>query len=132
MLGAFFGLSIFQITHSFWLAFLLAPIPVAFIGIAMEVLFLRPLYKRGHMDQVLLTFGFTFVFFDIVQSVWGRTVLSLPAPEGLTGVIEIGDGAFSSYRLFLIVLCFALAMLMCVFLERSRLGRCYGLASMMP
>ena len=33
---------------------------------------MRPLYRRGHMDQVLLTFGFTFVFFDLVQTVWGR------------------------------------------------------------
>jgi branched-chain amino acid transport system permease protein len=86
------------------------------------MLFLRPLYKRGHMDQVLLTFGFTFVFFDVVQSVWGRTVLSLPAPEGLTGVVEIGVGVFSSYRLFLIVLGFLLALVMWLFLDRSRLG----------
>ena len=83
MLGAFFGLSIFQITHSFWLAMVLAPVAVAVIGIVVERLFMRPLYRRGHMDQVLLTFGFTFVFFDVVQSVWGRTVLNLPAPPGL-------------------------------------------------
>src|SRR6266498_1081189 len=90
MIGAFIGLSIFELTHSFWLAFLLAPIPVALLGIATEVVFLRPLYRRGHMDQVLLTFGFTFVFFDIVQSVWGRTVLRLPAPDILQGATQIG------------------------------------------
>src|SRR5262249_40618251 len=63
MLGAFVGLSIFELTGNFWLAFVLAPVPVALIGVATEMLFLRPLYRRGHMDQVLLTFGFTFVFF---------------------------------------------------------------------
>ena len=62
MLGAFLGLSIFKITGSFWLALLLAPIPVIVLGILVELLFLRRLYRRGHMDQVLLTFGFTFVF----------------------------------------------------------------------
>ena len=41
MLGAFFGLSIFQFTGSFWLALALAPIPVAVLGIVMEVLFMR-------------------------------------------------------------------------------------------
>ena len=61
---------------------MLAPIPVIALGVLMEVLFLRPLYRRGHMDQVLLTFGFTFVFLDLVQTVWGRTVLRLPAPDG--------------------------------------------------
>ena len=68
MLGAFFGLSIFKLTGSFWLALVLAPIPVIALGVLMELLFLRPLYRRGHMDQVLLTFGFTFVFFDLVQT----------------------------------------------------------------
>src|SRR4051812_40991019 len=112
MLGAFFGLSIFELTGNFWVAFLLAPIPVVIIGVATEMLFLRPLYKRGHMDQVLLTFGLTFVFFDIVQTVWGRTVRSLPAPESLRGTVEIGIGVFSTYRLFLIGLGFLLALLL--------------------
>jgi branched-chain amino acid transport system permease protein len=122
MLGAFVGLTIFELTHNFWIAFLLAPIPVAVLGIAMEMLFLRPLYRRGHMDQVLLTFGFTFVFFDIVQSVWGRTVRGLSPPQALQGMVEIGVGVFSSYRLFLIGLGFAIALLLWLFLERSRLG----------
>jgi branched-chain amino acid transport system permease protein len=122
MLGAFIGLSLFEVTHNFWIAFLLAPIPVAILGIATEILFLRPLYRRGHMDQVLLTFGFTFVFFDVVQSVWGRTVRILPAPESLQGLVHIGVGVFQGYRLFLIALGFALALLMWLFLDRSRLG----------
>ena len=50
-------ISIFGLTGDFWLAFFLAPIPVALLGVATELLFLRPLYRRGHMDQVLLTFG---------------------------------------------------------------------------
>src|SRR3974390_3495317 len=122
MLGAFFGLTIFELTHNFWVAFLLAPVPVALIGVATEMLFLRPLYRRGHVDQVLLTFGFTFVVFDIVQSVWGRTVRSLPPPETLQGILHIGIGVFSAYRLFLIALGFALALLLWLFLDRSRLG----------
>ena len=122
MLGAFVGLTIFELTHNFWIAFVLAPIPVAVLGIAMEMLFLRPLYRRGHMDQVLLTFGFTFVFFDLVQSVWGRTVRGLSPPQALQGMVEIGVGVFSSYRLFLIGLGFAIALLLWLFLERSRLG----------
>src|SRR3954465_7822006 len=60
MLGAYVGLTIFRLTGRFWLALILAPIPVIITGIIIERLFLRPLYRRGHMDQVLLTFGFTF------------------------------------------------------------------------
>src|ERR1700720_2501646 len=88
MLGAFFGLSIFRLTGSFWWALLLAPIPVAALGVVMERLFMRPLYRRGHMDQVLLTFGFTFVFFDAVQTFWGREIFAIPVPALLQGVVH--------------------------------------------
>jgi branched-chain amino acid transport system permease protein len=122
MLGAFFGLSIFKITGNFWLALILAPIPVIVLGVLMELLFLRPLYRRGHLDQVLLTFGFTFVFLDLVQTLWGRTVLRLPVPPSLQGTVQIGLGVFSLYRLCLIGFGFAIALLLWLFLERSRIG----------
>jgi branched-chain amino acid transport system permease protein len=122
MLGAFIGYSLFQLTGSFWTAFVIAPIPVIALGIVMEVLFLRPLYRRGHMDQVLLTFGFTFVFLDLVQSVWGRSVLRLPAPAALQNTLQIGWGVFSAYRLSLIGFGFAIAAILWLLLERSRIG----------
>jgi branched-chain amino acid transport system permease protein len=122
MLGAFFGLSIFKITGSFWLALVLAPIPVIVLGVLMELLFLRPLYPRGHLDQVLLTFGFTFVFLDLVQTLWGRTVLRLPVPPVLQGTVQIGLGVFSAYRLCLIGFGFAIALLLWLVLDRSRIG----------
>ena len=122
MLGGYFGLSILKLTGSFWLALVLAPIPVIVMGILMEVLFLRSLYRRGHMDQVLLTFGFTFVFLDLVQTLWGRSVLRMPAPEALQGTIHVGLGVFSAYRLFLIGFGFAIALLLWLLLERSRIG----------
>jgi ABC-type branched-subunit amino acid transport system permease subunit len=122
MLGAYFGLSVFRITGSFWWALVLAPIPVIALGVLMELLFLRPLYRRGHLDQVLLTFGFTFVFLDLVQTLWGRTVLRLPIPDALQGTVQIGLGVFSAYRLCLIGFGFAIALLLWLFLERSRIG----------
>ncbi|HEX3936273.1 MAG TPA: ABC transporter permease [Xanthobacteraceae bacterium] len=122
MLGAFIGLSIFHLTGSFWLALVLAPLPVVAIGVLMEMLFLRPLYARGHMDQVLLTFGFTFIFYDLVQTVWGKVVLMLPTPPSLRSTVHIGVGVFSAYRLFLIGFGFAVALLLWLLLERSRIG----------
>ena len=66
--------------------------------------------------------GFTFVFFDFVQTVWGRVIVRLPAPDVLQGATQIGVGVFSTYRLFLIALGFAIALLLWLFLERSRVG----------
>jgi branched-chain amino acid transport system permease protein len=122
MLGAFLGLAILKLTGSFWVALVLAPLAVALLGVVMEVIFLRPLYARGHMDQVLLTFGFTFVFYDLVQTIWGRIVLRLPTPESLQGTAHIGVGVFSAYRLFLIGFGFAIALVLWLVLERSRIG----------
>ena len=122
MLGAYFGLVILQETHSFTLALILAPVPAAILGVALETFFLRPLYRRGHQDQVLLTFGFIFIFFDLVKTVWGTTIRSLPTPAALQGVVDIADGPFPIFRLFLIVFGVTLAVLLWLFLERSRLG----------
>jgi branched-chain amino acid transport system permease protein len=74
------------------------------------------------MDQVLLTFGFTFVFYDLVQTVWGKVVLTLPTPPSLQSSLHIGLGVFSAYRLFLIGFGFAVALLLWLLLERSRIG----------
>src|ERR1700685_4743627 len=126
LLGAYCGLSIFKIPGSFWLALILAPIPVILLGVLMELLFLRPLYRRCHLDQVLLTFGFTFVFLDLVQTLWGRTVLRLPVPDALQGTVQIGLGVFSAYRLGLIGFGFAVALLLWLFLGSHRIGAMAG------
>ncbi|HUB97691.1 MAG TPA: ABC transporter permease [Stellaceae bacterium] len=122
MLGAFVGLTIYRVTHSFWLALVLAPIPITLIGIAMEMIFMRRLYRRGHLDQVLLTFGFTFIGLDAAQSFWGKDIFSIPVPAGLEGVVHLGTGVYSSYRLFLIALGGVMALLLWLMLERSRVG----------
>jgi branched-subunit amino acid ABC-type transport system permease component len=122
MLGAYFGLSIAKLTHNFWLALLLAPLPAAALGGLLEILFMRRLYQRGHRDQVLLTFGFTFVFLDMVRTIWGNDIQGLPVPPLLAGAVEIAGNLFPIYRIFLIGLGFALALLLWLFLERSRVG----------
>ncbi|MGH7074528.1 MAG: ABC transporter permease [Stellaceae bacterium] len=122
MLGGYIGYTLFHLAGSFWLALILAPVPIAAIGIAMEMAFLRPLYRRGHLDQVLLTFGFTFIFLDAAQTIWGRDALALQPPRALAGVVQLGTDVFSSYRLFLIALGCAIALLLWLFLDRSRLG----------
>jgi len=67
MLGAYAGLGLIAATGSFWLAFVLAPVIVGTIGAAIERGCLRPLYRRPALDQVLLTFGFIYLFEDLVK-----------------------------------------------------------------
>ncbi len=102
MLGAYVGYSVLQASQNFWLALLVAPVALALVGAGMEVIFFRRLYRQGHLMQVLLTFGFTLVFFDLVRWRYGSTIRGVPAPAGLQGAVSILGTTFSSYRLFVI------------------------------
>jgi branched-subunit amino acid ABC-type transport system permease component len=122
LLGAYVGLSIVRWTGSFWLALAIAPLVTAGAGFLLEWPFLRPLYRRTHLDQILLTFGFAFVLTDITRWLWGAEVQSLPAPHGLDQSVVILGTLFPVYRLFVIAAGAALALGLWLGLVRSRLG----------
>jgi branched-chain amino acid transport system permease protein len=122
MIGAFAALAIMKWTGSFWAALALSWIPAVIIGVVMERLFIRRLYARGHLDQVLLTFGFTFVFLDLVRMIFGAEIHELPVPEALTGVVQVAGVIVPKYRIFLIAFGGVTALLLWLFLERSRVG----------
>ncbi len=125
MVGAFAGLAFLGWTGNYWLAFLLAPVSVALLGAICEAVFLRPLYRRehgGHLDQMLLTVGFMFVFTDIVRSIWGADVLGLPTPEALTGAVSFFGVFMPKYRVFIIALGLALGVAMWLLIDYTRLG----------
>jgi branched-chain amino acid transport system permease protein len=122
MLGAFFALTVSEATGSFWLGLATGWIPAVILGLAMERLFIRHLYTRTHLDQVLLTFGFTFVFADLVRMLWGPDIRNMAVPDALSGALEAFDIIIPRYRLFLIAFGGVIALLLWLFLERSRVG----------
>lgn len=122
MLGAFFAMTVAERTGEFWLGLALGWIPATVLGIAMERLFIRYLYARTHLDQVLLTFGFTFVFSDLVRMLWGPDIRNMSVPPALEGAVEVMDVILPKYRLFLIAFGGLIALLLWLFLERSRIG----------
>jgi len=122
MLGAYIGFAIAVSTGNFWLAAMVAPLPAAALGALIERLFIRPLYKRSPFDQVLLTFGFTFIFIDLVKLIWGTDIHSLPPPELLQSSVLIFGAAFPAFRLFLIGMGLSLGLLLWLVLDRSRFG----------
>lgn len=124
MLGAYIGLSLLRATQNFWLTLLLAPLVVAVLGLAGERFLLRPLKGRGHLDQVLLTFGVALVLADLVLAVpgWGGQVRALPPPPELTGSILVGNGQFPIYRLFAIGVGLLLASILGLIVTRTQIG----------
>jgi branched-subunit amino acid ABC-type transport system permease component len=122
MLGAYLGFTAVQRVGNFWVALIVVPLVVAALGFALEKLMLRPLYKRGHLDQVLLTFGLAFVIADLIKWYWGADIRSVPQPPELTGAVPLGIAVYPRYRTFVIVAGLVLALLLWLIQARTRVG----------
>lgn len=122
LLGAYTGISILAITHSFGLALLGGAIVAGFVGLGIERLFFRRFYTRTDLDQVIVSYGLALVFGDIAKMIWGKDIRSLPAPEWLSGGIEIASVTFPVYRLLLIGLGCVLFVATWLIIERTRIG----------
>ena len=84
MLGAYIGYSVSQ-WLGFWPALLLAPLLVGAMGVAFERLCLRRVHQFGHVAELLITFGLSYVVLELVQLVWGRIALDFRPPALLQG-----------------------------------------------
>jgi branched-chain amino acid transport system permease protein len=84
MLGAYFGYSISK-ALGFWPALVLAPLLVGFLGALFERFCLRRAHKFGHLPELLITFGLTYVVLEVVQLVWGRIAVNPRLPPLLQG-----------------------------------------------
>jgi len=121
MLGAYLGFVIIQETGNFLFGLLGAGAALALLGVVMERFFFRKLYKR-ELDQVLLTFGFAYLFLDLAKWIWGGVPRILPKPSFLEGSVSILGEAFPIYRFAMIVIGLGIALLLWAFLEKTRTG----------
>lgn len=122
MLGAYAGFTIAAWTGSYGLALALAPLAVAAIGIVLEAVVLRPLYRREHGAFLLVTFGLALVIGEAIRLGWGPDPRRLPIPPALAGSVTILGAPFPTYRLFLAVTGAVVAVALWQFLARTRLG----------
>jgi branched-subunit amino acid ABC-type transport system permease component len=122
MLGAYAGLVMIGATGSFWLALVAAPLAVGLIGVGIECACLRPLYRRPTFDQVLLTFGFVYLFEDLIKATFGGKIRSIPAPTLFASSVTLAGLTYPSYRLFVIAFGLSMAVALWLLIERTRLG----------
>jgi len=123
MLGAYFAATFAAWTGSFVLGALLALGATLLVGMAVEVVAMRRLYGRDHLDHVLGTFGLILFFDEAVRLLWGPEGLSLPLPPWLNTAVEILPGIYySSYRLAIIVVTLAVAVFLYLLVMRTRVG----------
>jgi branched-chain amino acid transport system permease protein len=89
----------------------------------VEVVALRTLYERDHLDQVLATFGLILFFNELVAILWGRASLYAQLPSWLQGHVDLPTGAaYPVYRLAVIAVGLSVAILLWYVVTRTRLG----------
>jgi branched-chain amino acid transport system permease protein len=105
----------------------LATLPLAFllpalVGAVAERLLYRPMYKRPHLDHVLFSIGLVFMTVAAVDWLVGSQQQIVKLPEWLQGRFEIAEVGIGKYRLFIVVVCLLLTLLLQWVLGRTRFG----------
>jgi branched-chain amino acid transport system permease protein len=123
MVGAYFAATFAALTGSFVAGALLALLATLLVGMAVEVIALRRLYGRDHLDHVLGTFGLILFFNELVRLVWGPAGLTLSLPAWLNTALQIVPGLYyPTYRFAIIVVTLAVAVLLYLLVMRTRIG----------
>lgn len=123
MIGAFICATITLWLDSFLLGVILAIPLILVVGIAVEILVVRHLYRRSHLDQVLATFGLILVFDSSVHLFWGPEGMTFALPNVLNGQFNLyGDMVFPVYRLLIIATGLLVALGLYLVVAKTRLG----------
>jgi len=123
MVGAYLAVAATQWTGNYLLGVLLGFIGTLIVGMAVEVIALRPLYNRDHLDQVLATFGLILFFNELIALLWGRAALYTSLPTWLQGHIDLFTGArYPVYRMVILGVGLLVAVVLWYVVTRTRLG----------
>lgn len=128
MIGAYLGYTLASVLGggtgvvALLTALFVAPLLVALIGGVMEVGFLRRVYGRDHLYQLLLTFSFILIFNGLIETFYGSQFISSPVPDVLAGSIDVFGQPFPIYQLFLIVVAVLVGIALTLFIKRSKYG----------
>lgn len=127
--GAFYALGAFAallglqwLGVNYWAALVLSPLAVGLLGILVERLFLRQLYKLDPLYGLLMTFGLALVIEGSLHQFFGASGRSYPVPAALGGVINLGFMILPVYRAWVIVVSIAVCFTTWFVIERTRLG----------
>ena len=122
MLGAYFAYTISQVV-GFWPALLVAPLAVGMLGATFEKFSLRRVHKFGHVPELLVTFGLSYLILELVQLLWGRSTVPYALPTQLQGPLFTLYGTqFPKSRSFIMLLALVMLGSVWLLLTRTRIG----------
>ncbi|HZM32865.1 MAG TPA: branched-chain amino acid ABC transporter permease [Burkholderiales bacterium] len=123
MVGAYFAITVSQWSGSYLLGAAAALVGTLVVGMLVEVIALRTLYQRDHLDQVLATFGLILFFNELMAILFGRFALFASLPSYLQGHIELFAGIrYPLYRAVVIIVGLLTAIILWYVVTRTRLG----------
>jgi branched-chain amino acid transport system permease protein len=123
MIGAYFAATFAAWTDSFIAGAVLALIATLVVGMAVEVIAIRRMYGRDHLDHVLGTFGLILFFNELVRLVWGPAGMTLPLPSQMLTAVQVLPGIYYPlYRLVIILVTLAVGGLLYLLVMRTRIG----------
>jgi len=122
MLGAYLAYSVSE-WLGFWPALVLAPLLVGLLGAGFEKFCLRRVHKFGHVPELLITFGLSYIIHELVQLVWGRSAVNYQIPPALHGPLFTLYGTqFPAYRGFMMLVAVLMLVAIWGLLTRTRIG----------
>ena len=122
MLGAYVAFSV-TVLVGFWWALLIAPLLVGLLGAGFEKYCLRRVHKFGHVPELLITFGLSYILLELVQLVWGRSSVDYRVPAALDGpLFTIFGTQFPMYRGFMMLVAVLMLISVWLLLTRTRIG----------
>jgi len=122
MLGAYFGYTLSGLI-GFWAALFVAPLLVGAIGAAFERYALRRVHKFGHVPELLITFGLSFLILELVQLLWGRSAVLYTLPPELDGpLFTLFETQFPRSRAFIMLLSVLMLLALWLLITRTRVG----------
>ena len=123
MIGAYFMATFMLLTGDFVLSAALGFAATLLVGMAVEVIAIRRLYGRDHLDHVLGTFGLILFFNELVRLIWGPAGMNVPLPAWLNTSFRILPGVdYPTYRVAIIAVTLAVALFMYVLVMRTKIG----------
>ncbi|MDD2691670.1 MULTISPECIES: branched-chain amino acid ABC transporter permease [Simplicispira] len=122
MLGAYLAYTLSGVV-GFWWALVLAPLAVGVLGALFERYCLRRVHRFGHVPELLVTFGLSYVMVELVQLVWGRSTVPYGLPEALQGPLFTLYGTqFPKSRAFIMLVALWMLLVVWLLLTRTRIG----------
>ena len=122
MLGAYFAYTISEVV-GFWPALLIAPVVVGLLGATFERYSLRRVHKFGHVPELLVTFGLSYLILELVQLLWGRSTVPYGLPTQLQGPLFTLYGTqFPKSRSFIMLVALVMLASVWLLLTRTRIG----------